>query len=164
MEVEAVLGDKSLRNKKSQLDGLGSESSTSNSSPSPDQQALVSTTSGYDSWTALSEPLELAPDFISTFGTGLGGNLNAFGQSEADLTAPGGYIMDQQSDGFWQGPMSDSRLIAPLELQQLPSEAVAGELVNEFFTNYNRFLPFMDENEFWRSAIRRGIRRRVFQL
>lgn len=148
MEVEAVLGDKSLRNTRPTLDGPGPEYSTSDSSPSPDHTALISTNPGFDFWMALNEPLELAPDFMNTFETGLTGNLNAFGQTEADSNSFGGYIMDQQSSGSWQGPMADSRLISPLELQQLPSEEAGAELVNEFFINYNRFLPFMDEKGF----------------
>ncbi|KAF6824011.1 fungal specific transcription factor domain-containing protein [Colletotrichum plurivorum] len=49
----------------------------------------------------------------------------------------------------WPHPAPELQLSLPAR-QQLPSKAVALELVKETFNNYNRFLPLFDEEDFLR--------------
>jgi hypothetical protein len=63
---------------------------------------------------------------------------------EPDLSTLGGYITNRM-----RFPLAPE--LQPVSLpvrQQLPTKAVALELIEEAFSNYNRFLPLFDEEDF----------------
>ncbi|KAI0121255.1 hypothetical protein BJ170DRAFT_698703 [Xylariales sp. AK1849] len=53
-----------------------------------------------------------------------------------------------EEDDLWPHPAPKPRPFSLPAQQQLPTKAVALELVKETFSNYNRFLPLFDEDDF----------------
>ncbi|TFB01689.1 hypothetical protein CCMA1212_006299 [Trichoderma ghanense] len=70
----------------------------------------------------------------------------AFLDTAVDLSTLGGYI----SDRMWPHPAPELRPATLPARQPLPTKAVALELIEEMFSNYNRFLPLFDEDDFLR--------------
>lgn len=54
------------------------------------------------------------------------------------------------TDYAWPQPTADLRLGSVPPIQPLPPKSIARELIEDFFTNYNRFLPLFDEDDFLR--------------
>ncbi|PTB62166.1 hypothetical protein BBK36DRAFT_1129572 [Trichoderma citrinoviride] len=64
--------------------------------------------------------------------------------NKTDLSTPGGHLTDR----MWPHPAPELRPLSLPARQQLPTKAVALELVEDMFSNYNRFLPLFDEEDF----------------
>jgi hypothetical protein len=76
----------------------------------------------------------------------LGVTFRVHDYNEPDLSTLGGYITDR----MWPHPAPELRPVSLSARQQLPTKAVALELIEETFRNYNRFLPLFDEEDFLR--------------
>jgi hypothetical protein len=62
----------------------------------------------------------------------------------ADLSTLGGYV----TDGLWPHPAPELRPASLPALQPLPTKAFAQKLVEDMFSNYNKYLPLFDEEDF----------------
>ncbi|KAM0513964.1 hypothetical protein ACHAPE_007319 [Trichoderma viride] len=64
--------------------------------------------------------------------------------NEPDLSP----LRDDITDHFWLHPTPELHPVPLPARQQLPPKAFALELIEEAFSNYNRFLPLFDEEDF----------------
>ena len=87
---------------------------------------------------------------MSNLGFNHGIEFRTHDHGEPDLPTLGGYIIDPLADSLWPHPPPELRPVSLPARQQLPTKAVALELVKETFNNYNRFLPLFDEEDFLR--------------
>lgn len=67
------------------------------------------------------------------------------------MSTSGGYIIDPLAGSLWPPPASNLRSVSLAAPQQLPTKSFALELIKETFSNYNRFLPLFDEEQFLKS-------------
>lgn len=133
LEVESFLGDKSLR--KPTVPDNSSRKEQTTSAVSLNTAALITSHNESNQWMPMSESQIPFP---------------AHDYGEPDLTTLGGYIIDPLAGSLWPHPAPELRPVSLPARQQLPTKAVALELIKETFNNYNRFLPLFDEEDFLR--------------
>lgn len=91
-----------------------------------------------------------SPEQTSNPGFNLEAAFRAHDYGEPELSTLGGYIIDPLDGNLWPHPAPESRSISTPARQQLPTKAVALDLIKETFNNYNRFLPLFNEEDFLR--------------
>lgn len=112
--------------------------------------ALIASPNESNPWMPMSESQIPSPEQMSNLGFNHGVEFRTHDHGEPDLSTLGGYIIDPLADNLWPHPPPELRLVSLQARQQLPTKAVALELVKETFNNYNRFLPLFDEEDFLR--------------
>ncbi|KAK1842397.1 fungal specific transcription factor [Colletotrichum chrysophilum] len=76
--------------------------------------------------------------------------LRARNHDQPEFSTVHGFVIDPVAGSPWPHLAPESRSVSLPAHGQLPSKAVALELVQETFNNYNRFLPLFDEEDFLR--------------
>lgn len=134
--LEALLGDRSL----------GNPTVLDKTAPAAllDTAALIKSPIGSNPWMQESEPHTLSSKQTSNLGFNLGATFRVPDHNETDWSTLGSYITDR----MWPHSAPESRPVSLPARQQLPSKAVAEELIEETFSNYNRFLPLFHEEDF----------------
>ncbi|KAK1985478.1 fungal-specific transcription factor domain-containing protein [Colletotrichum cereale] len=142
VEVEALLGDKFLREPNAPDNSLRKGQTTS--AVSLNTAALITSPDKSNPWMPISESQLLSPEQLGN----LGFHFGVASHDHGELNSPtlGGYTSDRP----WPHPALELQPVSLLAHQQLPTKAVALELVKETFTKYNRFLPLFDEDDFLR--------------
>ncbi len=112
---------------------------------SPSTTALIKSTNGMNAWMLESEPRMLSPEQTSNLQFNFG-VFPLYDHNQPDLSTLGGHITDY----VWPLPAPELCSGSPPTLQPLPTKAVALELIEETFRNYNRFLPLFDEEDFFK--------------
>ncbi|KAH7126542.1 fungal-specific transcription factor domain-containing protein [Dactylonectria estremocensis] len=147
-EVESFLGDKSLR--KPTVPDNSSRKEQTTSTVSLNTAALITSSNESNPWMPMSESQIPSPEQTSNLGFNLGVAFRAHDYGEPDLSTLGGYIIDPPDVSLWPHPAPELRPVSLPARQQLPIKAVALELIKETFSNYNRFLPLFNEEDFLR--------------
>ncbi|KFA51649.1 hypothetical protein S40293_10128 [Stachybotrys chartarum IBT 40293] len=145
-EVEAKLGDKSLREPTLPHDSSREEQTTS--ALSLHTAALITTPNESNPWIQMSESQLPSPEQKSNLEFHFGVSSWAHDHGENDLSRLGGHITDGLAGTLWPHSAPELRPFFLPARQQLPTKAVALELVKETFSNYLRFLPLFDEDDF----------------
>lgn len=143
LELESFLGDKSSR--KPTVPDNSSHKEQTTPTVSLDTSALIASPNESNPWMSMSE--SQIPSLEQTSNLGL---IRTHDYGEPDLSALGGFIIDPLADSLWPHPAPELRPVSLPTRQQLPTKAIALELVKETFNNYNRFLPLFDEEDFLR--------------
>ncbi|KAL7944561.1 fungal-specific transcription factor domain-containing protein [Trichoderma barbatum] len=142
--VEALLGDRSLGKPTVPDTSLRKEQTTA--AALLHTAALIKSPNGSNPWMPESEPQTPSPEQTSNLGVNLGVAFRVHDHNEPDLSTLGSYITDR----MWPHPSPELRPVYLPARQQLPTKAVALELIEETFSNYNRFLPLFHEEDFLR--------------
>lgn len=111
-------------------------------------EALITSPKDNNPWMPMSESQLLSPEQMSNLGFHLGVASRAHDNGEPDFSMLGGYVTDSLVGSLWPHPAPELQPFSLPVPQQLPTKAVALELVNEALSNYNRFLPLFDEDDF----------------
>ncbi|PTB52853.1 hypothetical protein M431DRAFT_147461 [Trichoderma harzianum CBS 226.95] len=141
--VEALLGERSLG--KPTVPNIISHEDQTTAATLPDTAALIKSHNGSNSWMPENE-LQV-PSFEHTNNPvefRHGATFRVPDLNEADWSTLGSYVTDR----LWPHSAPESRPVSLPARQQLPTKAVAEELVEETFSNYNRFLPLFHEEDF----------------
>jgi hypothetical protein len=144
LEVEALLGDRPLG--KPIVPNINSRKEQTTPAALLNTAALIKSPNGSNPWMPDTELHIPAPEQTSNLGFNLGATFRAQDHNEPILSTLGGYINDR----MWPHPGSELRSVSLPARQQLPTKAVALELIEETFSNYNRFLPLFHEEDFLR--------------
>ncbi|QYT05577.1 Zn(2)-C6 fungal-type domain-containing protein [Trichoderma simmonsii] len=141
--VEALLGERSLG--KPTVPNIISHKDQTTAATLPDTAALIKSHNGSNSWMP---EIELqVPSFEHTNNQvefRHGATFRVPDLNEADWSTLGSYVTDR----MWPHSAPESRPVSLPARQQLPTKAVAEELIEETFSNYNRFLPLFHEEDF----------------
>ncbi|KAL6861976.1 fungal-specific transcription factor domain-containing protein [Trichoderma novae-zelandiae] len=144
--VEAFLGDRSLG--KPTVPDISSRTEQTTPAALLDTAASINSASGSHAWMPENEPQMPSPEQTSNLGVNLGVTVRVHDHEEPDLSTYtlGGYLTDR----MWPHPAPELRPVSLPARQPLPTRAVALELIEETFRNYNRFLPLFHEEDFLR--------------
>lgn len=142
--VEALLGDRSFG--KPTVPDISSRKEQTTAAALFNTAALIKSPNGSNPWMAESEPHIPSPEQTSNIGFNLGVTFRVHDNNETDFSTLEGHI----TDGMWPHPALELRPVSLPARQQLPTKAVALELIEEAFSNYNRFLPLFHEEDFLR--------------
>ncbi|KAJ4856060.1 fungal specific transcription factor domain-containing protein [Trichoderma breve] len=143
--VEALLGERSLG--KPTVPNIISHKDQTTAATLPDTAALIKSHNESNSWMPENE-LQV-PSFEHTNNPvefRHGATFRVPDHDATDWSTLGSYVTDR----MWPRSAPESRLVALPARQQLPTKAVAEELIEETFSNYNRFLPLFHEEDFLR--------------
>lgn len=142
--VEALLGDRSLG--KPTVPDINSCKEQTTPAALLNTAALIKSPNGSNPWVPESKPQTPSPKQTSNLGFNLGVTFRVDDHNEPDLSMPGVY----KTDRMWPHPAPELHPVSLPAHQQLPTKAVALELIEEAFSNYNRFLPLFHEEDFLR--------------
>ncbi|KAF3062500.1 hypothetical protein CFAM422_010661 [Trichoderma lentiforme] len=140
--VEALLGDRSL-GKPTVLD-ISSHKEQTMPATFLNTTALIKSPNGSNPWIQESGPQALSSEHTNNLEFNLGATFRASDHNETDWSTLGSYVTDR----MWPHSAPESRPISLPARQQLPTKAVAEKLIEETFSNYNRFLPLFHEEDF----------------
>ncbi|KAK4071435.1 transcriptional regulator family: Fungal Specific TF [Trichoderma aggressivum f. europaeum] len=141
--VEALLGDRSLG--KPTVPDIGSHKEQTTPAELLGTAVLNTSPNESNPWIQKSEPQ--APSSEQTnnlLGFHHGSTFRAPDHNATDWSTLGSYVTDR----LWPHPAPELRPVSLPVRQQLPTKAVAEELIEETFSNYNRFLPLFHEKDF----------------
>ncbi|RFU72800.1 fungal specific transcription factor domain-containing [Trichoderma arundinaceum] len=144
LEVETLLGDRPLG--KPTVPDISSRKEQTTPVALLNTAALIKSPNGSNPWMPESEPQIPSPEQTSNLGFNLGLTFRGHDRNEPDLSTLGVYITDR----MWPHHTPELRPVSRPARQQLPTKAVALELIEETFSNYNRFLPLFHEEDFLR--------------
>ncbi|KAL7913896.1 fungal-specific transcription factor domain-containing protein [Trichoderma velutinum] len=139
--VEALLGERSLG--KPTIPDI---SSRKEQTPAAllNTAALIKSPNRSNSWMPESESQALSSAQTSNLEFNLGFTFPVPDHNETDWSTLGSYVTGR----MWPQSAPELRPVSLPVRQQLPTKAVAEELVEETFRNYNRFLPLFHEEDF----------------
>lgn len=120
------------------------------SAVSPNVAALITLPRESNSWVSMNESHIPSPKHTSSPGFDLDVASRAQNHGHPELSTVRGFVFDPVAGSPWPHPAPESRSVSLPARGQLPSKAIALELVQETFNNYNRFLPLFDEEDFLR--------------
>lgn len=141
--VEALLGDRSLGNPT--IPDISSRKEQTAPAASLNTAALIKSPNGSNSWMRESEPLGPSSEQTNTLlGFHHGATFRVPDRNETDWSTLRSYVTDH----LWPHSAPGLRPVSLPVRQQLPTKAVAEELIEETFSNYNRFLPLFHEEDF----------------
>ncbi|KAJ4163188.1 hypothetical protein LMH87_004932 [Akanthomyces muscarius] len=143
IEVEAMVEDRPLG--KPTVPNISSHIEQTTLAASPSTTALIKSTNGMNAWMLESEPRMLSPEQTSNLQFNFG-VFPLYDHNQPDLSTLRGHITDY----VWPLPAPELCSGSPPTIQPLPTKAVALELIEETFRNYNRFLPLFDEEDFFK--------------
>ncbi|UKZ68401.1 uncharacterized protein TrAtP1_009439 [Trichoderma atroviride] len=141
--VEALLGERSLG--KPIVHDMNSRKEQTTHAAFLNTAALIKSPNGNNPWAPESKPHTPSPKQTSNLGFNLGAAFRVHDHNEPDVSTLG-YITER----MWPHPAPELHPVSLPARQQLPTKAVAIELIEETFNNYNRFLPLFDEEDFLR--------------
>lgn len=142
--VEALLEDRSLEKPTVPDTSLRKEQTTP--AALTNTAALIKSPNRSNPWIPESEPQTPSLGQTSNLGFDLGVTFPVHDHNGPDLSTLGGYIADR----MWPHAAPELRPVSLPARQQLPTKAVALELIKETFSNYNRFLPLFHKEDFLR--------------
>ncbi|KAL7801212.1 fungal-specific transcription factor domain-containing protein [Trichoderma afarasin] len=140
--VEALLGDRSLGNPT--VPDISSRKDQMAPAALLNTTALIKSSIGSNPWMQESEPQTLSSEQTSNLGFNLGATFRVPDHNATDWSALGSYVTDR----MWPHSAPERHPVSLPARQQLPTKAVAEELIEETFSNYNRFLPLFHEEDF----------------
>ncbi|UKZ94145.1 uncharacterized protein TrAFT101_009031 [Trichoderma asperellum] len=140
--VEALLGDRSLG--KPTVPDISSCKERTAPAALLNTVALIKSPNRIGPWMPESVPQTPSTEQTSNPGFNLGAAFRVHDHNEPGLSTLGGYI----TDCMWPHLAPELRPVPLPARQRLPTRAVALELIEEAFSNYNRFLPLFHEEDF----------------
>ena len=147
-EVEDFLGHESLV--KPTMANNSSREEQTTSAISLDRAALITSRNGSYPWMRMNKSQMPSHENRNSLGFNLGVALQAHDRGGPELSTLGDHVTDRLAGSLWlQPPLALQSGSLPAR-QQLPARAVALELVQETFRDYNKFLPLFDEEDFLR--------------
>uniref|UniRef100_L2FT56 Fungal specific transcription factor n=1 Tax=Colletotrichum fructicola (strain Nara gc5) TaxID=1213859 RepID=L2FT56_COLFN len=138
------------RGDKSTMPGNNPREEQTTSAVSTNVAALITLPRESNSWVSMNESHIPSPKHTSSSGFDLDVALRAQNHGHPELSTVRGFVIDPVAGSPWPHLAPESRSVSLPARGQLPSKAVALELVQETFNNYNRFLPLFDEEDFLR--------------
>lgn len=141
--VEALLGERTLGNPP--IPDISSRKDQTTPAALLNTTALIKSPIGSNPWMQENEPQALSSEPMNNLlGLQHGAPFRAPDHNATDWSALGSYVTDR----IWPRSAPESRPVSLPARQQLPTKAVAEELIEETFSNYNRFLPLFHEEDF----------------
>ncbi|KAL6699847.1 fungal-specific transcription factor domain-containing protein [Trichoderma pleuroticola] len=140
--VEALLGERSLGTPT--VPGISSHKEHTTPAALLDTAALIKFPNGSNPWMQENEPQAPSSEQTNSLEFHHGATFRVPDHNETDWSTLGSYVTDR----LWPHSAPEIRPVSLPARQQLPSKIDAEELIEETFSNYNRFLPLFHEEDF----------------
>lgn len=132
------------------MPGNSSREEQTTSAVSHNIASLITLPRESNSWIPMNESHIPSPKHTSSLGFDLHVASRAQNHGHPELSTVRGFVINPVAGSPWPHIAPESRSVSLPERAQLPSKAIALDLVQETFNNYNRFLPLFDEEDFLR--------------